>query len=232
MSFYLVDYENLKNIKGCDSLREEDTIVFFYTANADKLSFDLHMQLSRCAARKEYFGVECGGKNALDFQLSTYIGSLLFEHPNEKIYIMTNDNGYKHVIAFWQKRGVTGRLAIINNVQQAEKNKGGIAEAQPKEAPTADANGTAEVKPTVTEPKANSVTEEKAKAAPDTVFSTLTARAASFELTEAQCREIERIVDNYKTKQAINNNVMKLIKDSGKVGKILKAINPFLQNKK
>ena len=40
---------------------------------------------------------------------------------------MTNDNGYKHVIAFWQKRGVTGRLAIINNVQQAEKNKGGIA---------------------------------------------------------------------------------------------------------
>ena len=44
--------------------------------------------------------------------------------------------------------------------------------------------------------------------------------------------EIEKIVNGFKTKQAINNNLMKLLRDSDKVGKITKVIKPYLNKKK
>ena len=46
MAYYLIDFENLKNINGCDTLLENDTIVFFYSKNANTLSFELHSSIT------------------------------------------------------------------------------------------------------------------------------------------------------------------------------------------
>jgi hypothetical protein len=47
----------------------------------------------------------------------------------------------------------------------------------------------------------------------------------------SKSEEIAKVIDSYKTKQAINNNLMKILK-SEDVGKLLKKIKPLLAGKK
>ena len=42
-------------------------------------------------------------KNALDFQLSTYLGYLIHEAKDSYFYIISKDNGFKHVVDFWKR---------------------------------------------------------------------------------------------------------------------------------
>lgn len=201
MAYYLIDYENLKNVSFCNNLSEQDTIVFFYSKNANSLSFDLHIALGEVLAKKEYFLAQNGGKNALDFQLSSYAGLLLSKVPNEKIYIISKDKGYSHLLSFWKERGID-RLEIRENILDNSK-------------------GTAEM-PIVQTPTHN---------AQESITTALKKKSGSLDLTEEQCCEIEKIVNAYKTKLAINNNLMKCFRDSDKVGKITKIIKPFLKGK-
>ena len=244
MSFYLVDYENIKNIKGCDTLTANDTVVFFYTANADKLSFDLHKQLLRSPVKKEYFEAKCGGKNALDFQLSTYAGSLLTAYPEERVYIVANDKDYEYIVTFWKELGVN-RLQIVKNIPDvpSEKAKESIEQKSSNEvtesAETASAQQTSTQQSNIQQEHNDTTAEAvEVEAAPPkkeadslTVCSVLL-KNTSLSLTEKQCEDIEKIVHRYKSKQAINNNIMKMINNSEKVGKIIKVIKPFLKNKK
>ena len=50
-----------------------------------------------------YFG---GKANALDFQLSTYLGACVQKHPEKKYYIISKDSGYDYVCDFWKNTNV------------------------------------------------------------------------------------------------------------------------------
>ena len=62
-------------------------------------------------------------------------------------------------------------------------------------------------------------------------LSTLEDIKAVINLTPEEEEEIAKVIDSYKTKQAINNNLMKILK-SEEVGKLLKKIQPLLAGKK
>ena len=66
----------------------------------------------------------------------------------------------------------------------------------------------------------------------ESVASVLMKKSKELNLSEQTSKKVEEIVNNFKTKQAINNNLMKLLRDSDKVGRITKQIKPFLKNKK
>lgn len=198
MAFYLIDYENTKKISGCSALSEQDTIVFFYSQNANSLSFDLHKELCQTLAKKEYFLIRCGGKNALDFQLSSYVGYLVAKFPDENIYIVSQDKGFEYLLTFWENQ----HLALVQNIGEEE-----VQRDQPvAEVATPDAH--------------------------DAMLDILKKNATALGLSKGQCNEIVRIFSTYKTRQAINNNLMKLFRDSDKVGRINKLIKPFLKGKK
>jgi len=74
MKYFFVDYENVGSdgLNGIDKLDGENTVFIFYTQNADKISFDIHVQLNETLATIQYFKVGTGQKNSLDFQLSSY----------------------------------------------------------------------------------------------------------------------------------------------------------------
>lgn len=198
MAFYLIDYENTKKISGCGALSEQDTIVFFYSQNANSLSFDLHKELCQTPAKKEYFLIRCGGKNALDFQLSSYVGYLIAKFPDENIFIVSQDKGFEYLLTFWENQ----HLALVKNIGDEEEQR---------EQPIADVS-----------------THD----AHDSMLDILKKNAKALGLSADQCNEIVRIFNTYKTRQAINNNLMKLFRDSDKVGRINKLIKPFLKDKK
>ncbi|MDD6214614.1 MAG: PIN domain-containing protein [Firmicutes bacterium] len=122
MSVYLIDYENVhtNGLLGLDNKTKNDTIIIFYSSSSNTLSFSLHRQLSAAEAKIEYIEVTSGGKNALDFQLSSYLGYLIAQNPQNEYVIITKDNGYNVIKDFWKKRGI--HLSIAYNLSmESEK---------------------------------------------------------------------------------------------------------------
>ena len=105
MATYLIDYENVKSegIKGIAQLSEEDRVVIFYSHNADTITFEAMDMIFNSKAQVSKYKILCGGKNALDFQLSTYLGYLIHEAKDSYFYIISKDNGFKHVVDFWKR---------------------------------------------------------------------------------------------------------------------------------
>ncbi len=122
--YYLIDYENVHKtgFNGLLNLTESDNVIIFYSGNADKITFNLHKEIVDSKADITYFEVRAGGKNALDFQLSTYLGYILGNKKKAKCYIVSNDKGFEFVRDFWKKQGI--KIEIISNI---EKN----SEAEP-----------------------------------------------------------------------------------------------------
>lgn len=117
-TYYLVDYENVhkKGLYGIDDLEKNDNVIIFYSPNADKLPFSLHSQIIETKAKITCFEVDTIGKNALDFQLSSYIGYIVGKHPKCMCYIISKDGGYENVCNFWRKYG--RKICLIPDISQ------------------------------------------------------------------------------------------------------------------
>lgn len=106
MATYLIDFENVGSdgLSGTEKLNAQDTVIIFYSANSNKLSMEMHRCICASPAKFEYFEISVGGKNALDFQLSTYLGYLITQSDDKEFYIISKDNGFEHVIKFWNSK--------------------------------------------------------------------------------------------------------------------------------
>ena len=105
MTVYLVDFENVRSggLRGVEELSEGDKVVIFYSKNADAITFDVHMLLSKSKAEIETFRILRGGRNSLDFQLSTYLGYLVMENSYKNIVIISQDKGFLCATSFWEE---------------------------------------------------------------------------------------------------------------------------------
>lgn len=168
MSVFLVDYENTHSLSGIAALSKDDKVVIFYSQNANSLTFDTHKRIMESPATVEYKYVGTGSQNALDFQLSTYLGYLVSAHKDsdEKIVIVSRDKGFNNVVSFWRHElsieiqiapnlcVETPQTAIDNAEQQAAATV-----AQPQEEQIAILQ-----QPTATEPEQQQ-TEQTAEVA-------------------------------------------------------------------
>ena len=124
MAIYLVDYENTHYLGGISGLSANDTVVVFYTQNSSSLSFDAHKEILQAQAKILYKYVDNGGKNALDFQLSTYLGCLIGEKQadEQQLYIVSKDKGFYYVLKFWEReKGI--RVTVVPSLTEQPKAK-------------------------------------------------------------------------------------------------------------
>lgn len=114
MAVYLIDFENVTSagISGIQRLSKEDKVYIFYTVNASNMSFAAHMNLLSSPAEVIYYNVTSGGKNALDFQLASFLGFLISKGEDKDFYIISNDKGYDHVKSFWERSGIAEGVTI------------------------------------------------------------------------------------------------------------------------
>ena len=124
MNYFLVDYENVKTqgLNGVNKLSEEDTVCIFYSENADSLTFGLHRRLNESKANILFQRVEVGLKNALDFQLSSYLGYLIHENIDNpyNYFIVTKDKGYESLITYWKKKKTNVSIVVDVSGQNAQ----------------------------------------------------------------------------------------------------------------
>ena len=117
---YLIDFENVSNggFNGIENLTEKDEIKLFYSEKRSTISIGVHRKLEGSRAKKEYLPIKTGGKNALDFQLVTWLGYMIARNENAEYCIVSNDTGFDYAIDFWEKRGArVMRSADLNGVQ-------------------------------------------------------------------------------------------------------------------
>ena len=114
LAIYLIDFENVTSagISGIQKLTKDDKVYIFYTVNASNMSFAAHMNLLSSPAEVIYYNVASGGKNALDFQLSSFLGYLISRGEDKDFCIISNDRGYDHVKSFWEKSGLAAGITI------------------------------------------------------------------------------------------------------------------------
>ena len=115
MKIFLIDFENVKSkgLTGIDSLTEQDKVIIFYSENADTISFDMHQKVLTSKSDIEYFKVHVGGKNALDFQLSTLLGYLVAKNFYSHIYVISNDKSFDFLHDFWNGKYVSAPKCVV-----------------------------------------------------------------------------------------------------------------------
>lgn len=99
-----MDYENVNSqgLNGIDKLRKTDKIVLFYSDSANTISFQIHDVIMKKQIKIEKYKLNQADKNALDFQLVTYLGYWVATHQNKEheIFIISKDKGYMAAIDF------------------------------------------------------------------------------------------------------------------------------------
>ncbi|NLF80858.1 MAG: hypothetical protein GX572_06670 [Clostridia bacterium] len=133
MSIYLIDFENVHydGLSGILNLHEGDEVYVFYSDNGKRLTFELHEQIIQSEAKFYYYKAAVGGKNALDHQLSTYLGFLVGKKEEKKYYIVSKDQGFRHLIAFWKSANLGLEINLVDSIRISRQNQnGGSAEQQ------------------------------------------------------------------------------------------------------
>lgn len=105
MRIFLVDYENVKaeGLEFIDYLEPEDQVVTFFSKNAETIPMGTYFKLIRSRAGFYAIQLDKSGKNALDFQLVTYLGYLMGTDGDQEIYVITGDKGFLSAVSFCRK---------------------------------------------------------------------------------------------------------------------------------
>ena len=126
--FYLVDTEN----QGCAALKKilkapdiARRFLLFYTNYSQHLDFQTVRLIAEQASSMEFIECRYGIKNALDFQLISYLGYLIHQYPEAAFTIVSNDGGFDPAILFWKDRHVKiSRLGVKCTVNPPQVRSG------------------------------------------------------------------------------------------------------------
>lgn len=105
MRFFLIDYENVNatGLAGIGQIAKQDRVILFYSHSANTLSFEIMDEMLAAGIMPERVCIEQAGKNALDFQLVTFLGYLIAKNPTDSYCIISKDAGYQSAIHFCQE---------------------------------------------------------------------------------------------------------------------------------
>lgn len=110
MSYYFVDFENVRinGVKNLVGIKNGDTVTIFFSDQCKNITLDVIEDLTRNGVQINCYKAKIGTKNALDFQLSSYLGCIIGKgSADENYYIVSNDKGYDCLCGFWKEQGKT-----------------------------------------------------------------------------------------------------------------------------
>lgn len=101
MRVFLVDMENVPTLTSLKKLSHDDKVILFYTDNTPAMKMSTLQTMLDTNAMIRCKHVYTGTRNALDFQLSSYLGHLISLYPNASFIIISKDTGFDVVRKFW-----------------------------------------------------------------------------------------------------------------------------------
>ena len=113
MNYFLIDYENvhcegIKKLKERNDIKDGDSLIIFFSDKCQNISLDFFDEDFLKGIERHSFKAYVGTPNALDFQLSSYLGYLICTNSlqdtksDANYYIVANDEGYDCLCRFWK----------------------------------------------------------------------------------------------------------------------------------
>ncbi len=212
MHYYFIDYENVHadGFIGVERITENDIVCVMYTERSKSISLEFIEKIGKQNARIESYKAGVGTKNALDFQLSSYMGYVIAKNSeNDAVfYIVSRDTGFDCLVEFWKERNIKVKR-IVNFLEEDEDQQ-----SAPKQTDTDQKK----------KQKNESKVSDDNKVTKEELLQYLTEEEYSDRILE--------IFNSYKTKVAINNGLSKEFRDNQKSGAIYKKLKVLLKEKK
>lgn len=110
MSIYLIDTENVQTrfTQLIPDLDQSDSIILFMIKDRHCISLHIDDIVEINKKNIDISIVDCfngkAKKNALDFQLVSYLGYMISKQNKQRYVIVSNDSGFDPVVEFWKSR--------------------------------------------------------------------------------------------------------------------------------
>lgn len=155
-NIFFVDSENVGDswLDLLDHLGDNDLILVFYTDRSPHMSYTNLIRLKHSTVDPEFIRCENGTENALDFQLTTYLGFLASKNPTDHLIIISKDKGFDAVIHFWTERGyqvARNTPSMFHTLSEPENEPEGTVNPESALSSSADNTDSVLKQPTLTE---------------------------------------------------------------------------------
>ncbi len=129
MRLFLIDYENVNSagLQGIGQLTSQDRVILFYSQAANTLSFEIMDEMLAANIMPERVCIAQSGKNALDFQLVTFLGYLIAKNKADAYYIISKDTGYSAAVTF-ARNYLNTKVTIKPSIQAVLRSENHAAE--------------------------------------------------------------------------------------------------------
>lgn len=114
---FLIDLENINHrfIPGMEELESNDRVILFYS-DQDQLTVDVLSALANTKATVERRFSTQHTKNAMDFQICSYLGILVDRNPKDcEYYIVSLDKGYGAAVELIKDIYSDVKVEIVKN---------------------------------------------------------------------------------------------------------------------
>lgn len=231
MNYYFIDYENVHNdgFLGIEALSENDFVYLMYTEQNKAFPIEALNIICKHNIKLELQMVGTGAKNALDFQLSSYLGYFIAKNEEKKCkyYIVSKDTGYDCLIRFWKDKGIA--IERVANFKTKSKS------ANSSKSKSANSSVTVNVEKCNTNTSKtqgdNTRKTAKTKADKKVIEQTTKQELLIYLSPEEYSDIILNIINSYKSKTSISTALSKEFRDSKRSGAVYQKIKPLLKEK-
>jgi len=139
-NYVLIDYENVQ-VKSLELLRAEQFRIYVFLGPSNmKLHKDLVLAMHEFGDRAEYVELEVSGKNALDFHLAYFLGTLSTADPAGCFHLISKDTGFDPLVKYLKSKKVqASRSESIEDMPCFVKPAANGAPPEAQAAPTVSA---------------------------------------------------------------------------------------------
>ena len=107
---YIVDTENVSagSFVGVDALPKSAKVYYFFSSRSYRPTYPEVQKLLNCKCKIEFVESAKSGINALDFQITTFLGYLIGKSQTKgkhKYVLISNDTGFDATVLYWQREG-------------------------------------------------------------------------------------------------------------------------------
>ena len=232
LDYFLIDFENMPISDGTylEGMHSGDVIIIFYSDMCNEISLDLLETADRLNVECHYQKANIGTKNALDFQLSSYLGYLIGKGTlNARYHIVSKDKGYDCLCNYWRSQNIP-----VDRITFAKPDTfliDGISIIPITGEPQYQKQSALSTDSATDISKKKKAKKEKQKSGKHCSLAEIEAALSDdLDLLE-DCEELLAIINQYKSRTEIHTALSKKFRDSKKSGAAYKKLKPLLKAK-
>lgn len=121
--YVLVDFENVQPESVEELAAAHFRLVVFVGSNQPKIPVRLAAAIQAMGDRANYVQISGNGRNALDFHIAYYIGSLALQDPRAFFHIISRDTGFDPLVQHLKTLGFdAARSSTLGEIPLARGN--------------------------------------------------------------------------------------------------------------